>query len=148
MANINPVNPVNPAPATVPNATSTTAIANTNGITHGIINGITNGITNANANTSTILPAPPIQMTLHVYLTSIPVQDALGQQSLVLSGLRFQDAGDWRVCIYAARNERVAWSIDAGVVKVVNPATWDGVVAGLGRRPDLCKCIHPTRYPL
>ncbi|KHE79364.1 hypothetical protein GE21DRAFT_1266723 [Neurospora crassa] len=165
------INPVDPAPATVPNATSATAVANTNGIangvTHGITNGITNsttnsttnsitncttngitncttngitnGITNANANlnTSTTLPAPPIQVTLHVHLTSIPVQDTLGQQSLVLSGLRFQDAGDWRVYIYAARNERVVWSIDAGVVKVVNPATWDGVVAGLGRRPDL-----------
>nr|CAD11432.1 hypothetical protein [Neurospora crassa] len=155
MADINPVDPVNPAPATVPNATSATAVANTNGITNGVTHGITNGITNsttnsttngitncttnanANLNTSTTLPAPPIQVTLHVHLTSIPVQDTLGQQSLVLSGLRFQDAGDWRVYIYAARNERVVWSIDAGVVKVVNPATWDGVVAGLGRRPDL-----------
>ncbi|KAJ4380392.1 hypothetical protein N0V85_008769 [Neurospora sp. IMI 360204] len=78
-------------------------------------------------------------MTLHVYLTALPVLDALGHRSLVLSGLRFQDAGDWHVWICGVRNELVAWSIDAGVVKVVNPETWDGMNAGFGRGPELCK---------
>ncbi|KAK3948652.1 hypothetical protein QBC32DRAFT_380631 [Pseudoneurospora amorphoporcata] len=108
-----PVGPINLAPAA--------AITNT---TNAVLNG-NNAIT-----------------YFHTHLNAIPVQDTLGQRSLVLSGLRFQDPGDWHVYIQLVHThdmdgqvEVPGWWIDAGVVKVVhvrNGAQADGHGPGLG----------------
>ncbi|KAK1774816.1 hypothetical protein QBC45DRAFT_457492 [Copromyces sp. CBS 386.78] len=134
-----PVGPINLAPATTtsggPNPDSPAAATITNTNMNAVLNG-NNAIT-----------------YFHTHLNAIPVQDTLGQRSLVLSGLRFQDPGDWHVYIQLVHDDGQVhgqvpgWWIDAGVVKVHmvgNGNGADGHGPGLdqiGTGPYLCEYL-------
>ncbi|CCC14314.1 unnamed protein product [Sordaria macrospora k-hell] len=123
--NGNPATPVNLAP-----------IDPANLFNGGPVNGL-------NPPSAVVVNGDAAVIYFHTRLNAIPVEDTLGQRSLVLSGLRFQDAGDWHVYIQLVRDGASVWWFDAGVIKVIDTNT-NGVgpcLDEIGTGPLLCKDI-------